>query len=140
MDLLEIKNVTKKYGKKEVLKDINLSIKSGKIIGLLGKNGTGKTTLIKIIEVDEVKSILEQKWILPLITAIISSPDAVLKQHTDSIVKLVDKYGTTLTDVEKDIRETEKMLVEMMSGLVASDFDKTGIDGFISLLGGKKNE
>ena len=35
--LLEIKNVCKKYGKKEILKDINLSLPSGKIIGLLEK-------------------------------------------------------------------------------------------------------
>ena len=49
MNLLEIKNLNKSYGKKEVLKDINLNISSGKIIGLLGKNGVGKTTLIKII-------------------------------------------------------------------------------------------
>ena len=49
MHLVEIKNLTKKYDNKEVLKDINLNITSGKIIGLLGKNGAGKTTLIKLI-------------------------------------------------------------------------------------------
>lgn len=46
---LKIEHLYKNYDKKEVLKDINLDIKSGKIIGLLGKNGTGKTTLIKLI-------------------------------------------------------------------------------------------
>ncbi|MDO4341936.1 MAG: ABC transporter ATP-binding protein [bacterium] len=49
MKLLEIKNLYKSYGNKDVLKNINLEIPSGKIIGLLGKNGTGKTTLIKLI-------------------------------------------------------------------------------------------
>lgn len=49
MELVEFKNVSKSYDKKEVLKDINLVIPRGKIIGLLGKNGTGKTTLIKLI-------------------------------------------------------------------------------------------
>ena len=49
MELLKCKNLTKNYGDKEVLKDVNLTISSGKIIGLLGKNGTGKTTLIKLI-------------------------------------------------------------------------------------------
>ena len=47
--LLEIKDLNKSFDKKEVLKDINLSISNGKIIGLLGKNGAGKTTLIKLI-------------------------------------------------------------------------------------------
>lgn len=49
MDLIEIKDLTKKYGNKEALKDINLTIEPGKIYGLLGPNGSGKTTLIKII-------------------------------------------------------------------------------------------
>ena len=45
MELLEIKNLNKKYDDKYVLKDINLKLSAGKIIGLLGKNGAGKTTL-----------------------------------------------------------------------------------------------
>lgn len=49
MKLVECKHIYKNYGTKEVLKDINLTIPKGKIIGLLGKNGTGKTTLIKLI-------------------------------------------------------------------------------------------
>ena len=49
MKLLEIKNLSKTFDNKQVLKDINLSISKGKIIGLLGKNGAGKTTLIKLI-------------------------------------------------------------------------------------------
>ncbi|MBR5783100.1 MAG: ABC transporter ATP-binding protein [Clostridia bacterium] len=49
MTLLECKNISKKYGEKEILKNINLSLPSDKIIGLLGKNGAGKSTLIKLI-------------------------------------------------------------------------------------------
>ena len=49
MNLIEIKDLTKSYGKKEALKNINLTIEPGKIYGLLGPNGSGKTTLIKII-------------------------------------------------------------------------------------------
>ena len=49
MNLLEIKDVNKKFGDKQILHDINVVIPRGKIIGLLGKNGTGKSTLIKLI-------------------------------------------------------------------------------------------
>ena len=49
MEILEIKNLSKSYGNKVVLDDINLKVEKGKIIGLLGKNGAGKTTLIKLI-------------------------------------------------------------------------------------------
>ena len=49
MELLECKHLYKSYDDTPVLKDINLKIGRGKIIGLLGKNGVGKSTLIKII-------------------------------------------------------------------------------------------
>ena len=49
MELLECKHLCKEFDGKQILKDINLKIPKGKIIGLLGKNGTGKSTLIKLI-------------------------------------------------------------------------------------------
>ena len=49
MELLECKHLYKEFDNKPILKDINLKIPRGKIIGLLGKNGTGKSTLIKLI-------------------------------------------------------------------------------------------
>ena len=47
--MIEINNLSFKYGKKSVLKDITLQLEAGKIYGLLGENGVGKTTLLKII-------------------------------------------------------------------------------------------
>lgn len=49
MELLECKNLCKEFEDNKILKNINLKIPKGKIIGLLGKNGVGKTTLIKMI-------------------------------------------------------------------------------------------
>ena len=48
-ELLKCINLTKEYSDVVALNNINLSIESGKIIGLLGPNGSGKTTLIKLI-------------------------------------------------------------------------------------------
>ena len=48
-ELITIQNLNKRYGKKQVLNDIDLSLSSGRIIGLLGPNGSGKTTIIKIL-------------------------------------------------------------------------------------------
>lgn len=47
--ILECKNLFKNYSSKHVLNGINLSISKGKIVGLLGPNGSGKTTIIKLI-------------------------------------------------------------------------------------------
>ena len=46
---IEVKSIKKKYGKKEVLKDITFSAQSGKCIGILGTNGCGKSTLLSIL-------------------------------------------------------------------------------------------
>lgn len=49
MTLLECKNLSKRYGQHPALSNINLQIDGGHIIGLLGPNGSGKTTFIKLI-------------------------------------------------------------------------------------------
>ena len=46
---LEVKNVTKEFKKIPVLKNINMSFESGKIYGLIGRNGSGKTVLLKML-------------------------------------------------------------------------------------------
>ncbi len=48
-ELLRCENLTKSYSGMVALNSVNLSVGSGKIIGLLGPNGSGKTTLIKIL-------------------------------------------------------------------------------------------
>ena len=49
MELVQCKNLYKEFDNQKILKNINLTIPKGKIIGLLGKNGMGKSTLIKLI-------------------------------------------------------------------------------------------
>ena len=48
-NILEIRGLTKNFGSKNVLNNINLSIERGRIPGLLGPNGAGKPTLLKLI-------------------------------------------------------------------------------------------
>ena len=47
MELLEIKNLYKNYGEKQVLNNITLTVPRGKIIGLLGISGTGKSRIVR---------------------------------------------------------------------------------------------
>lgn len=49
MELLECRDLCKSFGSKKILNNINLSVPRGKIVGLLGKNGMGKSTLIKLV-------------------------------------------------------------------------------------------
>ena len=47
--MINLRNVNKRYGKFQALKDASLSVKKGDIYGLIGKNGAGKTTIFKTI-------------------------------------------------------------------------------------------
>lgn len=49
MDILQVENINKDFKNKKVLEDINFSIKEGDIVALIGHNGAGKTTIMKII-------------------------------------------------------------------------------------------
>ena len=49
MNILEIKNLNFSYGKNKVLKNINLSLEDGDKLIIIGPNGCGKTTLLKVI-------------------------------------------------------------------------------------------
>jgi ABC-2 type transport system ATP-binding protein len=48
-ELLRIKGLTKSFGRKKVLEDLDLTVESGHVYGLLGRNGEGKTTLARIL-------------------------------------------------------------------------------------------
>lgn len=47
--MLDIKNLNFSYGQKQVLHDINLEIKEGEVLGILGRSGCGKTTIAKLV-------------------------------------------------------------------------------------------
>jgi len=69
--MIQINNLYKKFGKVEVLKNLDLSIKSGGIFAVLGPNGSGKTTLIK--------SILGM--VIPDKGSILINDENILKKH-----------------------------------------------------------
>lgn len=46
--IIELKNIAKSFGKQNVLKNINLNVQQGQIMGLIGPSGSGKSTIIKI--------------------------------------------------------------------------------------------
>lgn len=48
-NIITVEHVTKRFGQATVLNDINVSFEKGKIHGLIGRNGSGKTVLMKCI-------------------------------------------------------------------------------------------
>jgi ABC-2 type transport system ATP-binding protein len=49
MNIIEVRNVSKDFGKQKVVNDVSFSISEGSIVGLLGPNGSGKTTIIRLL-------------------------------------------------------------------------------------------
>ena len=49
MSMLEIKNISKSFGKAEVLKDISFSVEKGQAVSIIGPSGSGKSTLLRIV-------------------------------------------------------------------------------------------
>ncbi len=49
MSILEMKNISKKFGNRQVLKNISFSIEEGEVVGFVGSNGAGKTTTLKVL-------------------------------------------------------------------------------------------
>lgn len=47
--IIETKDLTKCYGKQKSVSDLNLHVRRGRIYGLLGRNGAGKTTAMKML-------------------------------------------------------------------------------------------
>src|SRR5690242_4693717 len=49
MNVIEVKNLHKNFGKVQALKGLNLEVKKGEVLGFLGPNGSGKSTTIRIL-------------------------------------------------------------------------------------------
>ena len=49
MSVLEVKNLTKKFGKRVILDQVSVTLEEGEVVGLVGPNGAGKSTFIKSI-------------------------------------------------------------------------------------------
>ena len=60
--MIELKNVTKKYGDFTAVNDVSFKIEKGEIVGFLGQNGAGKTTTMKMIT--GLQSLLKAKYLL----------------------------------------------------------------------------
>lgn len=84
---------------------------------------------------DEVKILLEKKWITPLVDSLNKMPGAVVADFIDAITKLTQKYAVTLTSLNKQIETTQNELFSLMEELTGNDFDIKGLDELKKILG-----
>lgn len=122
--MIEVKHVTKRYGKAVAVEDISFSIKEGEIIGLLGPNGAGKSTTMNMItgfiEPTEGEIIIDGNDIL-------KKPKKAKKQigympegvplYTDLTVKEFVQYMAEIKQVDKKIRKEKVNEIIEQTGL-----------------------
>lgn len=120
--MIEIKNVSKKYGSKKALDNVTFNIENGNIFAFIGHNGAGKTTMIKammgIIGFDEGEILINGKSIKEnpieckkIMAYIPDNPDLYENMKAIDFINFVcDMYETPLDVRKSNIQKYSKML------------------------------
>lgn len=137
--ILELKNLTKSFGESEVLRGVNLKIKQGEFVTLLGSSGCGKTTTLRIIagleEPDEGQVILNGKDISALepekrdVNTVFQNYALFPHMNVEQNIG----YGLKIKGVPKD--EIQKKVKEMLEIVQLKGFEKRKPD---ELSGGQR--
>ena len=97
-------------------------------------------TVIEGLSDEQVYILLEKKWIDSLTANLDKLPDGIIDSLINKIQTIQAKYETTYFEIEKQIKETEKVLCEMIDELDGNEFDMKGLGEFKSLLTGESYE
>jgi type I restriction enzyme M protein len=95
---------------------------------------------IETLTEENVKKLLHEKWVQPIYHDILKLSDVMLDTFIRNIENMAEKYAVTMSDLENEIRETEKSLAVMLGDLTGSETDMEGIREFRQLLGGTADE
>lgn len=94
-------------------------------------------TTIENLNNEQVNSLLERKWITPLLGELSQLPTNLIHQLTSQVQKLADKYATTYADVAKEIKNTEQTLSGLIDELTGNEFDLQGLAELKTFLAGE---
>ena len=111
--MIQIENVKKKYGNKEVLKGINLHIEKGSCTALVGRNGSGKTTFVDII------------------CQVTKANDGKIHYPFDE-KKLFDHIGVQIQDAQFDKRLKVKEIINLWTSIYGEA--KADLEALIEIL------
>lgn len=132
MNLITLENISKSYGEKILLKDISLIINEGEKVGLIGINGTGKSTLLKVIagieNYDDGKITKASKLTIEYLsqTGDFDDDAKVIEQifkGNSPIMKLLREYENTIEKLENDPEDSglQKKLLELNEKMDAAN-------------------
>ena len=96
--------------------------------------------IIESLSDEQAKEALNTKWIQPFVSSLNDLPINIINSLTSHIEVLSKKYDVTFSDLEKEIKETEKALIDLTNELTGSEYDMLGLNELKAILGGSNNE
>ena len=99
--LLEIRGLNTYYGESHILRDVDLTVKKGEMVCLIGRNGVGKTTLFRMID-GQVETDAGERKIKPGTRIVVLEQDPDLTGHATLMVNVLDdeaRYGAAAPTV-----------------------------------------
>ena len=104
-DLIQLKNVSVRYGKRAILSDINWSVRSGESWALVGPNGSGKSTLLSLISGDNPQAYANSIYLF-----------GSRRGSGESVWKLKKRIGLISSELHLHFPETQTCLETVISG------------------------
>ena len=139
--VLDFENIHVQYGRKEILHGVDLSVEKGKITGIVGPNGCGKSTLVKtvfgIAPMKEGKIILEGQDTGKMTRKELSEKLGYVGQETACVFDFTveDIIGMALYNRKKEKTSSKEIIRHAMEELKITDFSGRNIQ---TLSGGER--
>lgn len=116
MNVLKVSKLNKSFDKKQIIKNVSFNINKGKIVGLLGKNGSGKTTVIKMINglltIDGGEILVCGEKVGAKSKALVSYlPERSYLENNQTISQIFDFFGEFYADFNRV--KAEELLKEL---------------------------
>ena len=123
MKILEIKNISKSFDGKKIIDNLSFDIEKGKIVGLLGKNGSGKTTVLKMINdlltVDEGSILINGESVSEKTKARVSYlPERTYLPSNQTVAEVFAFFESFYQDFDRE--KAEKLLSDLDLNLNSS--------------------
>ena len=116
MNILEVKNVSKSFDDKKIIDNVSFSIGQGKIVGLLGRNGCGKTTILKMINdlltIDSGEILIDGEKVSEKTKALVSFlPERTYLESGQTVESVFRFFEEFYADFDR--QKAEKLLKEL---------------------------
>lgn len=123
MNILEVKAVDKSFDNKKIIDNVSFNIEQGKIVGLLGKNGSGKSTILKMINdlltIDEGEILINGEHIgVDTKSQISYLPERTYLESGQTVKQVFDFFEDFYSDFDRS--KAEKLLKDLDLDINAS--------------------